>query len=44
MFRSPDDVRERLAGVGYLADTATATTVFLAASLERGGQERAALD
>jgi MoxR-like ATPase len=35
MFSSPADARERLAGVGYLADAATATTVFLAASLER---------
>jgi MoxR-like ATPase len=29
-FASPDDVGARLAGVGYLADRATATTVFLA--------------
>lgn len=35
LFASPDDVRERLAEVGYLADAATATTVFLAATLER---------
>jgi MoxR-like ATPase len=35
MFSSPADARERLAGVGYLADAATATTVFLAASLGR---------
>jgi MoxR-like ATPase len=35
MFSSPDDARERLAGVGYLADAATATTVFLASRLER---------
>jgi MoxR-like ATPase len=35
MFSSPDDARERLASVGYLADSATATTVFLAAKLER---------
>src|SRR6195952_4378629 len=35
MFSSPDDARERLASVGYLADSATATTVFLAARLER---------
>ena len=35
MFASPADAREQLARVGYLADTATATTVFLAASLER---------
>jgi len=30
MFSSPDDVRDRLAGTGYLADDAIATTVFLA--------------
>jgi MoxR-like ATPase len=30
MFSSPDDVRERLAATGYLADDAIATTVFLA--------------
>jgi MoxR-like ATPase len=35
MFASPADAREQLARVGYLADAATATTVFLAASLER---------
>ncbi|WP_073391179.1 AAA family ATPase [Jatrophihabitans endophyticus] len=35
MFDSPAAVRAALAGVGYLADTATATTVFLAARLER---------
>ena len=35
MFASPADVRAQLARVGYLADTATATTVFLAASLQR---------
>ena len=35
MFSSPDDVAARLGAVGYLADTATATTVFLAAALER---------
>lgn len=29
-FASPQDVRERLATVGYLADDATATSVFLA--------------
>src|SRR6476469_3542354 len=35
MFASPADAREQLARVGYLADAATATTVCLAASLER---------
>jgi MoxR-like ATPase len=30
MFTSPEDVRERLATTGYLADDAIATTVFLA--------------
>src|ERR1700759_908181 len=30
LFASPDDVRERLAATGYLADDAIATTVFLA--------------
>lgn len=35
MFRSPAEVESALAEVGYLADTATATTVFVAASLER---------
>jgi MoxR-like ATPase len=30
MFSSPDDVRERLAATGYLADDSIATTVFLA--------------
>lgn len=34
-FRSPDDVRQRLGEVGYLADAPTATTVYLAAVLER---------
>jgi MoxR-like ATPase len=29
-FADPDDVRERLRAVGYLADAATTTTVFLA--------------
>jgi MoxR-like ATPase len=33
MFSSPDDVRERLARTGYLADDAIATTVFLADAL-----------
>jgi len=35
VFSSQDDVAARLGAVGYLADTATATTVFLAAALER---------
>jgi MoxR-like ATPase len=35
MFSSPADARERLASTGYLTDPATATTVFLAATLER---------
>jgi MoxR-like ATPase len=35
VFSSPDDVAAQLGAVGYLADTATATTVFLAAALER---------
>jgi MoxR-like ATPase len=34
-FDSPDAVGRALAGVGYLADPATATTVFLATTLER---------
>ena len=34
-FASAADAGQRLAAAGYLADTATATTVFLAASLER---------
>jgi MoxR-like ATPase len=33
LFASPDDVRERLAATGYLADDAIATTVFLADAL-----------
>jgi len=33
LFTSPDDVRERLATTGYLADHAIATTVFLADAL-----------
>jgi len=33
LFTSPDDVRERLAATGYLADEAIATTVFLADAL-----------
>ena len=35
MFASAAEAGEQLARVGYLADTATATTVFLAAALER---------
>ncbi|MDT4950987.1 MAG: hypothetical protein QOJ37_3582 [Pseudonocardiales bacterium] len=35
MFASADEVTRALASVGYLTDTATATTVFLAAALER---------
>jgi len=35
VFDSPEEVVTELATVGYLADTATATTVFLAATLER---------
>ncbi len=35
MFSSPAEVARQLAGVHYLADTATATTVFVADSLER---------
>jgi MoxR-like ATPase len=35
VFGTPADVRERLADVGYLADAPTATTVYLAATLER---------
>lgn len=34
-FSSPSDVTARLAGAGYLADPATATTVFLAGALEK---------
>jgi MoxR-like ATPase len=33
LFASPDDVRDRLAATGYLADDAIATTVFLADAL-----------
>jgi MoxR-like ATPase len=33
LFASPEDVRDRLAATGYLADEAIATTVFLADSL-----------
>ena len=35
LFSSVDAVRERLAGVGYLADEAIATTVFLADALTK---------
>ena len=35
MFNSPNEVAQALAATGYLADSATATTVFLAASLQR---------
>ncbi len=35
VFATPEDARTRLAGVGYLADSATATTVYLAGALER---------
>ena len=35
VFTSPSDVAERLAGVRYLTDRATATTVYLAATLEK---------
>jgi MoxR-like ATPase len=35
LFSSPQDVRERLGRTGYLADDATATTVFLADALEK---------
>ncbi|MDP9117950.1 MAG: MoxR family ATPase [Actinomycetota bacterium] len=34
-FQSPQDVTRALAGVGYLADPTTATTVYLGATLER---------
>ncbi|HVF19909.1 MAG TPA: MoxR family ATPase [Mycobacteriales bacterium] len=35
VFSSVDDVQERLAGAGYLADAAIATTVFLADRLDK---------
>jgi MoxR-like ATPase len=35
VFASPDEVATQLAGARYLADTATATTVYLAATLEK---------
>jgi len=35
VFNSPNEVTQALAATGYLADSATATTVFLAASLQR---------
>jgi MoxR-like ATPase len=34
-FASPDEVTERLATAGYLADAATATTAYLAGALEK---------
>ena len=34
-FASPDDARDRLGTVGYLADEATATTAYLAGALEK---------
>ena len=34
-FSSPTDAAERLTATGYLADTATATTTFLAGALEK---------
>src|SRR2546430_416785 len=34
-FESPDAVTRALASAGYLADTTTATTVFLAGALQR---------
>jgi MoxR-like ATPase len=34
-FESPADAGKRLAGVGYLADTATSTTAYLAGALEK---------
>jgi MoxR-like ATPase len=34
-FESPADAEKQLAGAGYLADTATATTTFLAGALEK---------
>ena len=35
MFTAPADVVARLGGVGYLADTTTGTSVFLASRLGR---------
>ncbi len=35
VFGSPDEVMQALAGVDYLADTATATSVYLAAALHK---------
>jgi MoxR-like ATPase len=35
VFSSPDEAARALRGIGYLADSATATTVFLAATLQR---------
>ena len=34
-FSSPSDAAERLTATGYLADTATATTTYLAGALEK---------
>ena len=34
-FASPDEVTERLAATGYLADPATSTTAYLAGALEK---------
>ncbi len=34
-FDSPDDAERQLAGVGYLSDTATSTTTYLAGVLEK---------
>ena len=34
-FSSPSDAAQRLAGTGYLADAATATTAYLAGALEK---------
>jgi MoxR-like ATPase len=34
-FESPDEVTERLAATGYLADPATSTTAYLAGALEK---------
>ncbi|MEO7350280.1 MAG: hypothetical protein ABIR34_10225 [Marmoricola sp.] len=34
-FESPEDADKQLAAVGYLSDTATSTTSFLAGALEK---------
>ena len=34
-FASPEEVTERLAATGYLADPATSTTAYLAGALEK---------